>query len=99
MVCAAGGAGEEDTGTMEFLGWLIVGAIAGGVASLIVPGRTPGGAIGAVVIGLIGGLLGGWLVSALFDNDGLGFIGSIVVGIAGAVAILYALRARSGSRI
>jgi len=36
---------------LRFFGWIILGAIAGGIASLIVPGRTPGGMIGAIVIG------------------------------------------------
>lgn len=80
--------------------WIILGLVAGGIASLIVPGRTPGGAIGAVVVGILGGLLGGWLLDVLGVDDNLSWIGSIVVAIAGAVAILYALRATGrGSRI
>jgi len=81
--------------------WLIVGAIAGGVASLIVPGRTPGGALGAIVVGIIGGILGGWILDALDVNDNLTWLGSLVVAILGATAILYALRSvddRSGQR-
>jgi len=73
--------------------WLIVGLIAGGVASLIVPGRTPGGTLGALVVGVLGGLLGGWLLDALDVSENLSWIGSLVVAIAGAVVILYAMRA------
>ena len=72
--------------------WLIVGAIAGGVASLIVPGRTPGGALGAIVVGILGGILGGWILDALDVNDNLTWLGSLVVAILGATAILFALR-------
>jgi uncharacterized membrane protein YeaQ/YmgE (transglycosylase-associated protein family) len=81
---------------MSWLGWIIVGAIAGGVASLIVPGRTPGGIIGAIIVGIIGGLLGGWLWSILFGAGPSTFIGTLVLSILGAVIILYALRAAGG---
>jgi len=75
------------------IGWLSVGAIAGGMASLIVPGRTPGGAIGAVIVGIIGGFLGGFLLSLFFGRGPASFIGSLIVAISGAVIVLYALRA------
>lgn len=78
----------------DILIWILIGLVAGGIASLIVPGRTPAGAIGAVVIGILGGLLGGWLFETLFDMDSsTSWIGSIIVAIIGAVVILYALRA------
>ena len=70
---------------------LIVGAIAGGVASLILSGRTPGGAIGAMGA-IVVGILGGFVLDALDVNDNLTWIDSLVVAILGAVVILYALR-------
>ena len=82
-----------------FIAWIIVGAIAGGVASLIVPGRTPGGAIGALVVGIVGGILGGLVLDLLGAGDNLNWLGSLVVAIAGAVAVLYVLRGRTGSRV
>ena len=78
--------------------WLVLGLIAGDVASLIVPGRTPGGTIGALDVGLLGGLLGGWLLDLLGASDNLNWIGSLVVAVAGAVGILYALRATNERR-
>ena len=74
------------------IAWIIVGAIAGAVASAIVPGRTPGGAIGAVVVGIIGGLVGGWILDVLDVNNNLTWIGSLIVAILGATAILFAMR-------
>lgn len=76
----------------DVLLWIIVGLIAGAIASAIVPGRTPGGVIGAIVVGIVGGLFGGWLLDVLDINEDLTWIGSLVVAILGAVAILYALR-------
>lgn len=77
----------------DILIWILIGLVAGGIASLIVPGRTPAGAIGAVVIGILGGLLGGWIWEEVFNMGGTSWIGSIIVAIIGAVIILYALRA------
>ena len=84
---------------MEIIWWLVIGLIAGGVASLIVPGRTPGGAIGALVVGILGGLLGGWVLAALDVNENLTWLGSLVVAIVGAVVILYVLRSTRSERI
>jgi uncharacterized membrane protein YeaQ/YmgE (transglycosylase-associated protein family) len=80
----------------DVLLWLIIGLIAGGIASAIVPGRTPGGVIGAIIVGIVGGLLGGWVLDALDVNENLTWIGSLVVAIIGAVAILYAMRSFGG---
>ena len=78
---------------MDFLWWIIVGLVAGGIASLIVPGRTPFGMVGALVIGIVGGLLGGWLLNTVLDlGVGGGIVGAILVAVIGAVIILYALR-------
>ena len=69
--------------------------MAGGIAGRIVPGRTTGGMLGALAVGVLGGLLGGLVLDLLGVGDNLNWIGSLVVAVAGAVAILYALRARN----
>src|SRR5688500_3095365 len=81
---------------MDFIGWIIVGAIAGGLASLIVPGRTPGGIIGAILVGMLGGVLGGWLMGLFVLAGPASFIGSAIVAVIGAVIIIFAIRAMSG---
>ena len=77
------------------IAWLLIGLVAGGIASWIVPGRTPGGMLGALVVGVLGGVVGGLVLDLLGVGDDLNWIGSLVVAVAGAVAILYALRARN----
>ncbi len=79
----------------SFISWLIVGLLAGGLASMIVPGRTPGGTFGALGVGLIGGVIGGWILDLLDVSTNLSWIGSLVVGTIGAVIVLYAMRAMS----
>lgn len=80
---------------MEIIGWLIIGLIAGGLASLVVPGRTPLGCIGVILVGIAGGILGGILFDALFSADELSFVGSLLAAFVGAVIILFVIRAIS----
>ena len=78
---------------MSFIAWLVLGLIAGGIASLLVPGRTPGGVIGAIVIGMVGAVLGGWLATAMGIGsvNGLDFY-SIVIAVIGSVVLLAIAR-------
>ena len=82
---------------MEIIGFIIVGAIVGAIASLIVPGRTPLGCIGVVLVGIAGGLLGGFLFDVIVgpDEDELNWVGSFIVSLLGAILILYVIRAVS----
>lgn len=78
---------------MSILAWIVLGLIAGGVASLIVPGRTPGGVVGAILIGIVGAIVGGWLATlfGLGGVDGLN-LASMLVAIVGSVALLAIAR-------
>src|SRR5919202_251941 len=79
------------------IGALIIGLVCGAIASAIVPGRTPGGIIGVILVGIVGGFLG----NILFGAIGLGsswWLGSIIVGIIGAVIVLLILRWVQGRR-
>jgi uncharacterized membrane protein YeaQ/YmgE (transglycosylase-associated protein family) len=78
---------------MSILAWVILGLIAGGVASLLVPGRTPGGVIGAIVVGVVGALIGGWLAT-LFGAGSVSGLDwySILLAIVGAVVLLVLSR-------
>ena len=70
---------------MGLIAWLIIGAIAGGLARLIVPGRDPMGLLATIVLGIVGSFVGGFLAAALFgDSDGVGLFGSTF----GAVIVL-----------
>lgn len=66
---------------------LIIGAIAGWLAGLIVRGGGFG-LIGNIVLGIIGAFVAGWLFPRLGISLGAGFIGSIVHATIGAVIIL-----------
>lgn len=54
---------------MGFLGFVVLGLIAGSIAKAILPGRHGGGWITTIVLGVLGALVGGWLGSIIFDTD------------------------------
>lgn len=72
---------------MNFIIMLIVGGVAGWLASMLM--RTDGqqGIILNVVVGIIGGFLGGWLLPMVGLNFG-GWIGYLVTALIGAVVLL-----------
>jgi uncharacterized membrane protein YeaQ/YmgE (transglycosylase-associated protein family) len=70
--------------------WLVVGLIAGFLASRIM-GSGGYGLIGDIVVGLVGAFLGG-IVCGLFNVGEYGFIGSIVVAFIGACLLIWLVR-------
>ena len=71
--------------------WLIVGAVAGWLAGMIVRGGGFG-LLGDIVIGIIGAFVGGWLLMQLGVSIGTGLISVIATATIGAVALLALLR-------
>jgi uncharacterized membrane protein YeaQ/YmgE (transglycosylase-associated protein family) len=67
--------------------WLIIGAIAGWLAGLIVKGFGFG-LIGNIVVGIIGAVIAGWLLPRIGIHLGAGFIGAIINAVIGAVILL-----------
>ncbi|OZB80360.1 GlsB/YeaQ/YmgE family stress response membrane protein [Microbacterium sp. 13-71-7] len=51
---------------MGFLGFLLLGLIAGAIAKAILPGKQGGGWLATLLLGVVGALLGGWLGGVLF---------------------------------
>ena len=75
--------------------WLIVGLIAGFLASLVMRGGGYG-IVGDIIVGIIGAFIGGWLFSLVGIGSG-GFIGSIIIAFIGACILIAILRLVSGS--
>jgi uncharacterized membrane protein YeaQ/YmgE (transglycosylase-associated protein family) len=81
-----------------FLVWIIVGGVAGLLASLLVRG-TGLGLIGDILVGIVGGLLGGFIFNLLGLAGVTGFnVYSLVVAFVGAVVLLLVARLLFGSR-
>ena len=70
---------------------LIVGAIAGWLAGLIVRGAGFG-LIGDIIIGIVGAFIAGWLFPRLGIHLGAGFVGAIIHATIGAVILLLVIR-------
>jgi len=67
--------------------WLIVGALAGWIAGLIVKGYGLG-LIGNIVVGIVGAVIAGWLLPRIGIVIGGGFVAAIVNAVIGAVILL-----------
>ena len=84
---------------LHFLGIIVIGAIVGLIAKLLVPGRDPGGFIVTPLIGIAGAIVATYLGQFLGiygPDEKAQFIGSVI----GAVIILLiyrAIRRRSGA--
>jgi uncharacterized membrane protein YeaQ/YmgE (transglycosylase-associated protein family) len=84
---------------MTFLTWLIVGLIAGVLASFLM-GGVGYGIIGDIIIGVVGAFVGGWLFSALGVGSPFGGLaGTIFVAFIGAVVLLFVLRLVRGATV
>lgn len=85
---------------MGIISWIIFGAIAGWIASLLLKTNDQQGAIGNILVGIVGAAVGGWLSGLLFDGSGVtGFnFPSFFVAVAGAVVFLLIKGALTGKR-
>ena len=79
------------------ISWIIIGAIAGALGKLIMPGDDPGGIIVTILLGIAGAFVGGFLTSLIGLGEG-GFIWTIIVATIGAIILLAIYRALVGGR-
>jgi uncharacterized membrane protein YeaQ/YmgE (transglycosylase-associated protein family) len=71
--------------------WLIVGAIAGWLAGMVVKGGGFG-LIGDIIVGIVGGIIAGWLLPQLGIVIGGGIVGDVIDSFIGAVILLIIIR-------
>ena len=82
---------------MGIIGWIVLGGLAGWVASMFVGTNKQQGLLGNIIAGIIGGVVGGWVFSLLGGSGVTGFnIWSFVVAVVGAVIVLLIWKAISG---
>jgi len=74
-------------GIESIIVWLIVGAIAGWLAGLIVQGGGFG-LLGNIVVGIVGAVVAGWLLPQLGINLGTGVIRATINAAIGGVIVL-----------
>jgi uncharacterized membrane protein YeaQ/YmgE (transglycosylase-associated protein family) len=76
---------------MGFIAWIVVGAVAGWLAGVLVKGGGFG-LIVDIIVGIVGAFIGGWLSGLLHISLGGGLIGSLITAVIGAVILLLLLR-------
>jgi uncharacterized membrane protein YeaQ/YmgE (transglycosylase-associated protein family) len=96
----AGGLASANKGTlkMSILAWLVLGLIAGFIASKLV-NRSGGNLILDLVLGVVGAFVGGFLFTRFGEAGVTGFnVYSLLVATLGAVLVLFIYHAVTGRR-
>ena len=72
---------------MNFVWFILLGAVAGWLAGQITKGGGFG-LVGNIIVGIVGAVIGGWLAHALgiFSS---GIIGELIVATGGAIVLLF----------
>ena len=81
---------------MEFIAYIVIGGLAGWIASMIMGRDGSMGIFANIIVGIIGAILGGFLLGLLGLSFG-GFVGSLVTATIGAVVLLFIIRAVTGA--
>lgn len=75
---------------MGIIGWIIIGAIAGWLASMVTGNDKKMGVFANIVVGIIGGLIGGFIMSLLGGTGISGFnLWSLLVAFIGSLIVLW----------
>jgi uncharacterized membrane protein YeaQ/YmgE (transglycosylase-associated protein family) len=78
---------------MEIIGWIVLGALAGWIASMIAGTNAEMGILANIIVGIIGAFLGGFLFNLLGGEGVTGFnLWSLIVAVVGAVLLLGILK-------
>ena len=75
----------------SFIVWIVVGAIAGWLAGMVVKGGGFG-LIGDIVVGIVGAIIAGWLLPRLGIVIGTGFVAAVIDAFIGAVILLVIIK-------
>ncbi len=85
---------------MGIFSWIIVGALAGWIASMIMGKNEQMGGFANIIVGIIGALIGGFIANRFFNlgkPDGINLY-SILISVVGAVILLAIINAVQKNR-
>ena len=81
---------------MSIIAWIILGLIAGFIASKIV-NRSGEGVVLDIILGIVGAVVGGWIMTAFGGQGVNGFnLYSMLVAVGGAIVVLVIAHAVRG---
>jgi len=84
---------------MNIIAWIVIGGLAGWIASKIMKTDASMGVFLNIVVGIIGAFIGGWVVNLLLDADPAIFsIPGFITAILGSVILLAIVKAVTGRR-
>ena len=84
---------------MGIIGWLIIGALSGWIASMITGNNEEMGAVKNIAVGIIGAFIGGFVMNVIGGIGITGFnVWSLVVSIIGAIILLLIVNAFTHSK-
>jgi len=84
---------------MGIIGWIVLGGLAGWIASMIMGTNASMGLVANIVVGIVGALIGGFLFSLLGGSDVTGFnLWSLFVAVIGSVILLGIVKAMGGNK-
>lgn len=79
---------------MGILSWIILGALAGWIGSMITGNDAEMGALANIIVGIMGASIGGFLFGIIGGSGVTGFnIWSLLVAVVGAVVLLFIINA------
>lgn len=82
---------------MGIILWIIFGAIAGWIASLVMKTDSNQGTITDVILGIVGAIIGGFLMGLVGQGGVDGFnLRSMIVAVIGAIVVIYVGRMLKG---
>ncbi len=78
------------------ISWIIIGAIIGGLARLIMPGKQDMGLVATILLGVVGAIVGGFISGLLGGDGGIKGImqnpwsfGTIALAVVGALILMF----------
>lgn len=84
---------------MGVIAWIILGALAGWIASLVMKTDAEQGAIANIIVGIVGAILGGFIVGLFGGSSVTGFnLYSLAVSVLGAIVLLFFYKMLTGRR-
>ncbi|WP_273353577.1 GlsB/YeaQ/YmgE family stress response membrane protein [Corynebacterium resistens] len=90
-------AADSGVPALGFIGWIIIGGLAGWIGSKIMGTDAQMGIFANIIVGVIGGFLGGWIFTLLGIDSG-GWIFSFITCLIGACLLLWIIKLFTGKK-